>query len=405
MLAKQGWRLMQDQESLLFKCLKARYFPRCHFLEATNSPTSSFTWKSTLAAKPIIQRGSCWRIGNEASIRVLRDAWIPNHPTNKDRELIMQNFNRVDAEAILHVPLSRRYFPDSLFWTPSKSREYSVRSRYQVARQLHKEAKWVESSHGVVGRVVWKSQWKLKVTNKIKVFGRRACRNILPTRMEAETKIHALWNCGMARDVWVGCSARLQKCVGDQADMLQLMEFRRANTQLATSSRTSNLTRWRPPPLARFKLSFDASIFKDMGGIGIEAIICNYNGEVMVALSAKGPPVACNEEAKVLACRRAVEFAVECGFIELVIKGDNHSIMSYLSLRKGLSSRLGQILQDMVCMINSLRWSQVLFVKRSANTVAHALARYAKDILDEIVWIEDSPPPAVEALYFDSNSI
>ena len=43
MLAKQGWRLLQDQESLLFKCLKARYFPRCHFLEATDSLTSSFT--------------------------------------------------------------------------------------------------------------------------------------------------------------------------------------------------------------------------------------------------------------------------------------------------------------------------------------------------------------------------
>lgn len=142
-----------------------------------------------------------------------------------------------------------------------------------------------------------------------------------------------------------------------------------------------------------------------MGGIGIEAIIHNDSGEVMAALSAKGFPVACSEEAEVLACRRAVEFIVECGFIELVIEGDNQSVMSALSLRRGLSSRLGHILQDMVCMINSLRWSQVLFVKRSANTMAHALARYAKDILDEVVWIEDSPPLAVEALCFDSNSI
>ena len=54
MLAKQGWRLAQDQESLLGRCLKARYFPRCSFLEATDSPNSSFTWKSILAAKPLI---------------------------------------------------------------------------------------------------------------------------------------------------------------------------------------------------------------------------------------------------------------------------------------------------------------------------------------------------------------
>ena len=48
MLAKQGWRLMQDQESLMFQCFKARYFLRCHLLEATDSPNSSFTLKSIM---------------------------------------------------------------------------------------------------------------------------------------------------------------------------------------------------------------------------------------------------------------------------------------------------------------------------------------------------------------------
>ena len=43
-------------------------------------------------------------------------------------------------------------------------------------------------------------------------------------KFEAETGIHALWKFGVARDVWAGCLAHLQKCVGDQADMLQLME-------------------------------------------------------------------------------------------------------------------------------------------------------------------------------------
>ena len=81
------------------------------------------------------------------------------------------------------------------------------------------------------GGNVWKTLWKLKVPNKIKVFGWRACRNILPTqanlaqkqiiqdnryeacKTEPETRIHALWNCGVAQDVWAGCSARLEKCL------------------------------------------------------------------------------------------------------------------------------------------------------------------------------------------------
>ena len=159
-----------------------------------------------MAAKPIIQRGSCWKVGNEASIRVLRDVWIPNQPSNKvlhpthnvdedlmvaniidpdtrwwNRGFIMQSFNREDAEAILRVPLSRRHIPDSLFWTSNKSGEYTMWSGYQVARQLQREAEWAECSKGVVGGIVWKTLWKLKVPNKIKVLGWWACRNILPT--------------------------------------------------------------------------------------------------------------------------------------------------------------------------------------------------------------------------------
>ena len=36
-----------------------------------------------MAAKPILQRGACWRVGNGAFIRIRRDTWIPNHSTNQ----------------------------------------------------------------------------------------------------------------------------------------------------------------------------------------------------------------------------------------------------------------------------------------------------------------------------------
>ena len=147
-------------------------------------------------------------------------------------------FQPGNGKAILRVPLSRRVINDVPYWTFTKSGEYTVKSGYHVARQVQKEVNWAECSNRAMGGAIWKVQWKLKVPNKIKVFGWRACRNILPTRVnlvhkkiiqdnrcelckiEAETGIHALWNCSVARDVWVGCSARLQKCTGDQGDIL-----------------------------------------------------------------------------------------------------------------------------------------------------------------------------------------
>ena len=59
MLAKQGWRLIQDRDSLLYKCFKAWYFPRFTFLDASNVPNSSYVWKSLMAAQLILKKGCC----------------------------------------------------------------------------------------------------------------------------------------------------------------------------------------------------------------------------------------------------------------------------------------------------------------------------------------------------------
>ena len=82
MLAKQGWRFLHNQESLVYRCFKARYFLWCSFMEAANSPKSSYVWKSILAGQPILKKCICWRVGDGASIHPLRDKWIPNHPSH-----------------------------------------------------------------------------------------------------------------------------------------------------------------------------------------------------------------------------------------------------------------------------------------------------------------------------------
>lgn len=75
--------MIKETDSLLYQCFKVRYFPQSTFLDAVESPNSSFVWISIMAAPPILKSDHCWRVGNGSSIRVLRDKWIPNHPTNK----------------------------------------------------------------------------------------------------------------------------------------------------------------------------------------------------------------------------------------------------------------------------------------------------------------------------------
>ena len=63
----------------------------------------------------------------------------------------------------------------------------------------------------------------------------------------------------------------------------------------------------------------------------------------MAGLSACGPSVVSSEEAEVLACRKALEFALDSGFLDLVVEGDNITVMRTIASPHPNRSRLGHI--------------------------------------------------------------
>ena len=108
-------------------------------------------------------------MGDGSGIRVLKDKWISNHPTNRvlhplgdeerewrvselidwslkvwDRDLIERRFHHEDADAILRIPLSRQQTNDTLFWLHSTEGEFSVKTGHHLARVL----KWENDVNG-----------------------------------------------------------------------------------------------------------------------------------------------------------------------------------------------------------------------------------------------------------------
>ena len=84
---------------------------------------------------------------------------------------------------------------------------------------------------------------------------------------------------------------------------------------------------WQPPQGDFFKLNFDGACFNDGADSGSGAVVRNRNGEVMAAISAKGGVVRDSEEVEVLACRKALEFAIDAGFMEVILEGDNARVL------------------------------------------------------------------------------
>ena len=57
LLVKQGWRLFKNLGSLTHRILKARYFPDRNFMEAQLGPKPSYSWRSLLAGRTVLEKG------------------------------------------------------------------------------------------------------------------------------------------------------------------------------------------------------------------------------------------------------------------------------------------------------------------------------------------------------------
>jgi hypothetical protein len=57
--------------------LKGRYFPYSDFWHAPKPRSASYTWRSILFGIDLLLRGVQWGIGDDKSVMINSDSWIP----------------------------------------------------------------------------------------------------------------------------------------------------------------------------------------------------------------------------------------------------------------------------------------------------------------------------------------
>ena len=122
----------------------------------------------------------------------------------------------------------------------------------------------------------------------------------------------------------------------------------------------------------------------------------------MAAMAANGPKLSSSDEAEMLACQRALESAMDAGFLRLVIVGDNVNVIQSISSPLVNHSLIGNVVDDICHLICGLQWVSISITRRGGNKVAHVLVQHARNSLDDLYWMEDSPSPVMEALYQDA---
>ncbi|XP_023881417.1 uncharacterized protein LOC111993828 [Quercus suber] len=284
----------------------------------------------------------------------------------------MALFHEEEADAICKIPLSRRSVSDSIIWLHNNNAKFTVKSAYRVAQQVLKDGRGAESSNGSYGKRVWAALWNKGCTDQYDLLHLLEC---LLDRLSLEevevffTQACFIWS---RRNSVLHGGRFIDPGTLNRRAAEYLQEYKHAQEQLDAEPVMNSMEAWEPPPESAFKLNFDAEVFSEVNRAGVGAIIRNYKGEVMVAMSARVPAVHSSEEGELLACRKAIEFAIDAGF----------------------SSQ-----EDIKHLIRGLQWVSTSHIRQSGNKVAHVLVQHARIIVEYLYWIEDSPPPVIEQLY------
>ncbi|KAL4347259.1 hypothetical protein GQ457_17G000100 [Hibiscus cannabinus] len=75
LLGKQIWRLLSAPGSLLYRTLRAKYFPDGDLFSASAPARSSFAWKGLHRAMLHLRDGFYWTLGIDSQVRLFRDRW------------------------------------------------------------------------------------------------------------------------------------------------------------------------------------------------------------------------------------------------------------------------------------------------------------------------------------------
>ena len=262
LLAKQCWRMVTNPDSFAARVIKGKYFPRSSFWDATVPPNSSYTWRSIMGARSLLEHGTRWIVGRGTSVRFWKDKWIPNLPGGRiftrppegheDDTVaewrstdevgrrgveLAQLVTETEMSAIERVRCGASESPDFLSWCYTKNGEFSVRSAYHL--EMDRRSGNTGGSRGDLLKKLWKNIWGVQVPPRVKHFVWRAVTNSLPTRRklmqrglridpqcprcgeEPESVEHLLLHCCESHLVWRASPLRIESVVAPHMSMAE----------------------------------------------------------------------------------------------------------------------------------------------------------------------------------------
>ncbi|XP_057803521.1 uncharacterized protein LOC131018835 [Salvia miltiorrhiza] len=433
MLGKTRWRLIDEPEALVCKVLKAKYFPRGDFLTAKVGHNPSYAWRSICSAQDIVRRGVRWRIEDGSRVRVFEDPWLrkddsffvaspcpPDCAGIKVKELINFDSGTWNRE-LLHELVEGQWASLWKLKVPPKVRNFlwrAGRNNLPTKDKLFSRGITV-GGECVLCRTGFENLWHLffqcpfadecwrisnlqplieAVVDSCKSFSEAHFKIMGGSVEETTARIcMTLWQIWKDRNTVVWKNATLSP-----ANSILQAAHARAEWLLAWSRRPQRNSQpeaatickgWHPLPLGNVKCDVDAAFFKDDYSMGIWLVLRDHEGAYILGKSVKMLGLRSVEEGELIGIKEALSWLKDLGYTCGWIDSDSKRACDAVSSGERNITELGVIVA--LCRADLLLSPDIRLrhIRRNQNTIAHCLAKAARDITTQHVWNE--PPTFV----------
>ncbi|CAI9773810.1 unnamed protein product [Fraxinus pennsylvanica] len=370
-----------------------------------------------------------------------------------DYDILVDLFSEEERGQILKIPLSSYGRSDRIYWVHDNKGFYSVRSGYK--RLMQEFFQEYPNTMDSFWRTIWNLKIPAKVRNFLWRASQlvlptadhlRAKRvdidKLCPVCLQHdESVLHSLVHCTLARRVWdtlgINSSPSLADSFKDWLNIVLsnnkevreligmtcwaiwtnrnevvwqsrsytvmkvianskgfLHQWREVHQPAATPSRIPkplDFAKWYPPADGSLKINTDAAIFENQGGAGFGLVIRDSRGSFVAAKIIPVRGITDPLIAEALGVREALSWLkVRFPAVQII---EMDSLLVYNALQKYEvdNSYFGLLIEE--CRFLALDMPNVKFswVRRSANQVAHTLAKAASSFHDTIEWSNYSP--------------
>lgn len=382
---------------------------------------------------------------------------INRHTNDWDAEAINDIFHPRDTNLILSIPLSTQDRNDKLIWAKEDNGNFSVKSCYKaIMGELPEDTKldwsfiWNLKIPPRAKIFIWQVCSNIVPTADRLRTKKVDCPSICQVCNAAEeTILHILAECKPAKEAWtffnnmidaspthtatdwfmkmvrqihksqISCftmicwnlwAARNDKVWNNISSngisiVHKTRSFLHDWSQLnfsSTQHSNSNMpsVKWTKPSPGFLKLNTDAALDKSKGKMGFGWVLRDEHGTFVAASCMPKDGLCAPKEAEAMAIREALSWLKNNNYSRVKIESDALTVIQSLK-SEIFNSSFDLILLDVKDLLCHLDDVFIAHIKRSANGVAHLLARYSTSNADRKDWFLEPPSFICNALYSD----